>query len=207
MDGISKALEAHYTARFLEHGPTPRGVDWNREADVHLRYEKMLAVADGTPADDAATWLDVGCGYGGLYEYAASRGRSLRYSGIDVSAPMIESGRSQFADASFRCSDVFDVPAGEAFDYVVCCGILTQKLTATNREMDVFAQRLIQAMFALCKRGVAFNVMTTKVNFTVPNLYYKSPLELLGYCMESVTPRVRLDHSYPLYEYTLYLYK
>ena len=207
MDSISKALEAHYTAKFLEHGATPAGVDWGRSEDVQLRYDKMLEVAQGRPSTGAETWLDVGCGYGGLLEHARTRERSLRYTGIDVSAPMIESARRQFPGAQFFHVDALEFRPETTFDYVVCSGILTQKLTASSRDMDVFAQQLIRTMFGLCTVGIAFNVMSTKVNFTVPNLYYKSPLELLGFCIETVTPRVRLDHAYPLYEYTLFLYK
>lgn len=211
MDPISRDLQAHYTAKFAEHGPTPRGVDWNRTADVELRYEKMLAVARDNAA--GATWLDVGCGYGGLLEYAGRTGRELAYTGIDVSAPMIEFAARQFPAARFECADLFDLPAGglpaggPGFDYVVCNGILTQKLGAGIQDMERFARRLIQAMFALCRRGAAFNVMTSRVNFTAPNLFYKSPVEMLAFCLDEVTTRVLLDHSYPLYEYTVYLYR
>ena len=62
-------------------------------------------------------------------------------------------------------------------------------------------------MFELCEKAVAFNVMTTKVNFFSNNLYYRNPAELLSWCMNEITPYFRLDHSYPLFEYTLYLFR
>jgi 2-polyprenyl-3-methyl-5-hydroxy-6-metoxy-1,4-benzoquinol methylase len=178
MDRITAALKQHYSTTFAEHGATARGVDWGRDADVALRYDKMLAVletanVDGGEARSRASLLDVGCGYGGLFAHASERQIRLDYTGIDV----------------------------------VCNGILTQKLTTSIREMDVYAQAMIKRMFELCRRGIAFNLMTNKVNFTVENLYYRSPVELLAYCLADITDRVRLDHSYKLYEYTVYLYR
>jgi hypothetical protein len=49
--------------------------------------------------------------------------------------------------------------------------------------------------------------MTTKVNYFSNNLYYKNPAELLSWCITEITPYIRIDHAYPLYEYTVYLYR
>jgi hypothetical protein len=60
-------------------------------------------------------------------------------------------------------------------DYVVCAGILTMKLTASILDMNKYAARLIRKMFALCKVGIAFDIMTNQVNFMAENAYYRSP--------------------------------
>jgi hypothetical protein len=98
---------------------------------------------------------------------------------------------------------------------VVCNAILTQKLVASITEMDGFAKRLILKMFEVCREGIAFNLMSNQVNFTVGNLFYKSPLEMFAFCLGEVSPRVRLDHGYSslasgrgkYYDYTVYIYK
>ena len=173
MDHITAVLRAHYSKTFSRHGATPRGVDWNRAEDVTRRYDQMLAVMDPvrTGGSETISLLDVGCGYGGLYEYANDRGLQLRYTGIDVVADMIRHAQTHFPAARFACADIFQFDPAESFDYVVCNGILTQKLTAGVREMDAFAHRLIKKLYALCRFGVAFNLMTTKVNFMAENLY------------------------------------
>jgi hypothetical protein len=73
--------------------------------------------------------------------------------------------------------------------------------------MDVFLRCLVAKMFGQCRIGIAFNVMTTHVNFMAPNLYYRNPSELLAWCMTELTTKIKMDHAYPLFEYTLYLYK
>lgn len=212
MDRITAALKDHYSGTFAEHGATARGVDWGRDSDLALRYDKMLAVLEPTEGSDSrsearVSLLDVGCGYGGLYEHALSRGIGLDYHGIDVVPKMIEHAEERFPTGHLACRDVFDQTLGDRYDYVVCNGILTQKLTTSIREMDVYAQAMIKRLFELCRRGVAFNLMTNKVNFMVDNLYYRSPVELLAFCFAEVTDRVKLDHSYKLYDYTVYLYR
>ena len=187
-------------------------MDWGRDSDLALRYDKMLAVMEAPPAahdaqENGVSFLDVGCGYGGLYDRARARGISFDYAGIDVVPEMIDHARRSIPNGRFACNDVFDEAIRDQYDYVVCNGILTQKLTTSIREMDVYAQNMIRRLFALCRRGVAFNVMTNKVNFTVDNLYYKSPVELLAFCFAEITDNVKIDHSYKLYDYTVYLYR
>ncbi len=206
MDPISKALAEHYAEKFSVHGPSAEGVDWGSDpARVTLRYEKMLNVL--RPTTNTSSILDVGCGYGGLQQYATSKQLELDYTGIDVAANMIEWATNNVSPGKFIYADLLDYEFDREFDYVVCNGILTQKLEAAGLEMDRFAGRLIRRMFSLSTIGVAFNVMTTKVNYYSNNLYYRNPAELLSWCLSEITPHVRLDHSYPLFEYTTYLYR
>ena len=41
MDSITKKLKQYYSRKFSEYGASPKGVDWNREKDVLIRYNKM----------------------------------------------------------------------------------------------------------------------------------------------------------------------
>jgi len=215
MDPITSSLERHYGRCFAEHGPVPRGVDWGPDAsDTALRYDRMLAVTAGFEGGaergaGRATLLDVGCGYGGLWAHARQRGLDLSYTGIDVCAPMIDHARRAHPEARFERRDLFDGPGlidAHRHDFVVCNGILTQKLDASIREMDAFARRVVERLYARCRVGVAVNFMTNQVNFMAANLFYKSPSEALTHAL-ALTPKVRLDHAYPLYEFTLYLYR
>jgi SAM-dependent methyltransferase len=204
VDPISEVLGRHYAETFARHGPTPQGVDWGTDASrALLRLDKMLAVMGAEPG---ATLLDVGCGYGGLLAHALGKGFRIDYTGIDVAENMIQWATANMPLGRFVYGDVLDHPFAGTFDYVVCNGILTQKLQVPGLEMDRFARRLIRRLFELARCGLAFNVMTTKVNYFAPNLYYRNPAELLSWCMSEITPHVRLDHAYPLYEYTMYLY-
>ena len=108
MDPIIKALSEHYAEKFSAHGSTSEGVDWGPDqAKAFLRYQKMLNVADFANGNRASL-LDVGCGYGGLQQYAISKNVTLEYTGIDVAGNMIEWAKANLSDGNFIEGDVLD---------------------------------------------------------------------------------------------------
>lgn len=87
---------------------------------------------------------------------------------------MIDHGNKRHPDARFATVSIFEFDPGHSFDYVVCNGVLTEKLDVSFLAFDQFVRRVVRRMFDLAGRGIAFNLMTTQVNFTAPNLFYKS---------------------------------
>jgi SAM-dependent methyltransferase len=207
MQEISSTLREHYKKTFLSHGATSKGVDWgDNEITATIRQNKMLEVIR-TPPHLGISLLDVGCGYGALADIVDKNKLNVSYTGIDLVEEMIAEAIKRHPDKNFKIGDILETQI-EPTDYVICNGILTQKLSASTLKMNEFAQRLIKRMFDICTVGLAFNVMSTFVNFQKENLYYRNPVELAGWCMSELTPHVRLDCAYKLwYEYTIFLYK
>lgn len=218
MDSITETLKNYYTRTFMDFGATAKGVDWNDETELRVRYDKMLAVLQKDFVSDfpsPPSMLDVGCGWGGLLEHIQSLNMAIDYTGIDVVSEMIDAGGIAFPDGCFKHGDIFDVKENESYDFVVCNAILTQKLGVSVPEMERFTKRIAVKMFELCRHGIAFNLMSTRVNYMVDNLYYQNPVELLSWLLTELSPRVRLDHGYSslnsgvgkFYDYTVYVYK
>jgi SAM-dependent methyltransferase len=207
MHEISRHLQEHYRQTFLAHGPTSKGVDWgDKEWAAILRQHKMLEIIR-EPIKDRVSLLDVGCGYGALVDLIERLELPIDYTGIDIVGEMIASARAVHPDSCFINGDIMEHSFG-TFDYVVCNGILTQKLNASTLTMNNYAQQLVRKAFSLCRRGIAFNQMSTFVNFQKENLYYRNPAEMLAWCMSEITPHARIDCAYELwYEYTVFLYK
>jgi hypothetical protein len=71
----------------------------------------------------------------------------------------------------------------------------------------------IKKMYEVCGKGVAFNAMSTYVDFQADDLYYSDPLEIFDYCKRNLTRKVVLRHDYLVkensipFEYAIYLYK
>jgi 2-polyprenyl-3-methyl-5-hydroxy-6-metoxy-1,4-benzoquinol methylase len=216
MDQITQTLKSYYAGTFAEYGATAKGVDWGNEQELLVRYDKMLSVLakDFAELPMAPTMLDVGCGWGGLLRRAQTLEIPLRYSGIDVVGPMVEYGQKEFPNAEFICGDVFEMHDIQ-YDFVACNAILTQKLSVSIPEMERFSRKLILKMFELCRHGIVFNMMSTRVNFMVNNLFYQNPMELMSWLLTDVSPRVRLDHGYSslinckgkFFDFTVYVYK
>ncbi len=216
MDQITQTLKNYYARTFDEYGATAKGVDWGDEQELLIRYDKMLAVLakDFAELPASPSLLDVGCGWGGLLRRAQVLKIPLQYSGIDVVDTMVEYGNKEFPDAEFICGDVFEL-SDVQYDFVACNAILTQKLSVSIPEMERFSKKLIVKMFELCRHGIVFNMMSTRVNFMVNNLFYQNPMELVSWLLTDVSPRVRLDHGYSsllngkgkFFDFTVYVYK
>jgi hypothetical protein len=65
---------------------------------------------------------------------------------------------------------------------------------------------MLAASFATCIRGVAANMTTSYVDYEDPQLHYFSPENVFRHC-QTLTRRVALRHEYPLYEFTIFLYR
>jgi 2-polyprenyl-3-methyl-5-hydroxy-6-metoxy-1,4-benzoquinol methylase len=217
MDNITQTFKDYYAKTFQQHGATAKGVDWGDEMELLLRYDKILAVLqkDFMEPPQCVSLLDVGCGWGGLVKRAGEMNLSLDYTGIDVVAEMIDYGKKTFPGSSFRDQDIFAMDEPQAYDFVVCNAILTQKLDASNIQMERYSRELVRKMFELCRHGIAFNMMSTRVNFMVGNLFYQNPSELFAWLLSEISPRVRFDHGYSslasgrgkFYDFTVYVYR
>lgn len=207
MEQVTKTLHNHYRETFILHGATSKGVDWgDKEWAALLRQSKMLEVIKNTGKSNVS-FLDVGCGYGALADIIKNKALPIDYTGIEVVQEMLEVAQKNHPNYQFIHGDILKAEVSR-YDYVVCNGILTQKLDTPILEMNKFAQGLIRRLFEICNCGVAFNLMSTFVNFQSDNLYYRNPAELMAWCMSELTPHVRIDCAYELwYEYTVYLYK
>jgi SAM-dependent methyltransferase len=207
MGEITATLHDYYAKCFAEHGANPRGVDWHNWQSLALHYDKMLAVIEPERAARSVSLLDVGCGFGGLLDHAAAKGIVLDYTGIDIVSAMVQHGEQRHPEAKFAVANVFDFDPGRSFNYVVCNGVLTEKLDVSIMKFDEFVRRMVRRMFGFADRGIAFNLMTTHVNFTAPNLFYKNPLEMIAFCTAELSSKFKIDHAYPHYDYTMYVYR
>lgn len=208
-DSISLALANYYLECFEKFGAEPRGVGWGPDQRDHeLRLDVLLeGISRASVGNPAPTLLDVGCGYGSLLDRAINREVGIDYSGIDMCEPMINEARKRHPNANWIVGDFMKEPVAGRYDFVVSNGVLTQKLEATSHEMDEFLKLFVAKMFDAARVGVAFNVMTSFVDFEEPNLYYREPSGLLNWCMTELSPKVILNCAYPLFEFTVFLYR
>ena len=199
-------LKKHFKELYKMHGNSPKSVHWTDTKTQEKRFEILLEIDK-----NIESLIDVGCGLGDMYEYLLKRGFKGRYCGTDFVEEFIESARQKFtsANAVFKLNDIKneDLPVG--YDYVFLSGVFNNKMEG-NKE---FMINTINKMYAACKKGVAFNSMSTYVDYQDEILYYTNPLEIFDYCKRNLTRKVVLRHDYLVkensvpYEYAIYLYK
>lgn len=204
---ITNSLKVYYAKKFKDHGANSFGVDWGDEEKAEIRYNAMFNLVMNT--SEEISILDVGSGYGGFYEFLTKRIdiNKVNFSGIDIVEEMIDHAIKTYPKAKFLVGDVLNESfVNEKYDFIVCNGILTQKLSASDKEMEEYMISLIKKMFDLCKVGIAFNTMSDMVDFKLDgNFHY--PVEKMFKLASSISRHIKIDHAYPLYEYTTYIYK
>lgn len=206
MDPVSRVLGEHYRETFERYGPTSSGVDWGNHSDRHmLRVARSLdqvrhRVVDST---QPLSLLDVGCGYGATRQFIEEAKIDVLYTGIDLVAEMIDFARASWPTDTWIQDDFMSWSPDVAFDFVVCNGVLTQKLAISDEAMSDFFERFVWRMWSACDVGITFNVMSSVANFYAPNLYYRKPDDVLNWCQAHLSRSLIIDHGYGLYEFTV----
>ncbi len=203
-DSIVAACEG-YLERY---GDSHLGVGWTKsQGDADLRYDVMLGVV--RESDTEISLLDFGCGLSHLYEHTLATGRRrIRYSGLDLSERFLELSRAKFPDVDYYLLDLLERPdALPSFDYVIANGVFTQKVDNAFDAMWRYFTELVLAIFAKAKRGIAFNVMSTQVDWQRDDLFYLPFDALAAFLTSEVSRHFVVRHDYGLYEYTVYVYR
>jgi hypothetical protein len=92
-------------------------------------------------------------------------------------------------------------------DYVVNCGLFTVSGGTDPARWWEYCRAVIGRMFELSHVGIAFNMMTSHVDYRDDHLFYAKPGDVVDFCADSLSRRVVLRHDYPLYEFTVYVYR
>jgi len=146
---------------------------------------------------------DWGCGYGAMFGYLDGVfGTAMtRYTGYDISQEMLAAAKTKCADARAVFVNGGDVTT-EA-DYTFVSGTFNVKLEASDEEWDAYIKRHLEAMYAKSSRGIAFNLLTSHVDWKQDNLFYADPGNFVDFCKRQLSRYVTLVHDYQLFEWTM----
>ncbi len=203
LGALERAVVDHYESALRRHGPTARGMDWKDEASQRLRFAVLCEGCDLR----GKSVHEIGAGAGHLLDFRAERGFDSAYSGSDLSEKMVAAARVRHPEAAFEQRDLLRDPPVERFDAVLASGVFNVKLHHSDEAWWNYVQRMIRAMFAQCREVTAFNLMTDRVDFRSENLFYANPAAVLEFCRTELSRYVSLRLDYPLYEYTVHVYR
>ena len=198
MSADYRKLAQFYDQKYDEYGLDVRSVGWGNVESQTLRFSVLCDIAN--LADTSV--CDLGCGFGDLSKYLQSRFNNVSYYGIDLSVKMIAQARKCYPGFRFQIEDILEEPQGIKYDYVLSSGSLSYKLEHHEQYVD----RMLRAMFAMSNKGVAVNFLSSYVDYQLGKNFHLSPEKAFEWG-RGITPYVALRHDYPLYEFTLYLYR
>lgn len=200
----------HYESCFEKYGDTHKGVDWPNPEDANKRYRVMLELQkfDPQPNNGNPSVLDFGCGTAHMLEYMNKNNfNNWSYTGLDISPKFVEVCKTKFPDTSFYCTDILKEPfTMETVDYVVMNGVFTEKRALSFDEMYNYFTQMLEKVFALAKKGIAFNAMSKAVDWERDDLFHL-PIDLLVcFLSKKLSRNFIIRNDYGLYEFTTYVY-
>ncbi len=204
LDKVAK----HYTETLRKHGTVPLSVGWKDEASQRLRFEKLVQVMSTKKGiKQRICCNDFGCGYGAMFHYLNTLDSVVleHYYGYDISEEMIVAARKAIADqkAEFICAPRVTQEA----DYSFVSGTFNVKMEASDELWCEYMKNTLLDMSKLSRFGLAFNALTTYVDWKEEYLYYADPFEFFDFCKRNISRYVSLLHDYPLFEWTILVRK
>jgi SAM-dependent methyltransferase len=184
---------------FLKHGDSPEAVQSSLEGQ-QFRHNRLLQIADLR----GRRILDLGCGLGHLYPALVQRFGKVDYTGIDIVDETIDYAAKKYSEARFICRDVLTQGLDDLapYEYVLISAIFNNAIPNAT----LFLKEMISTVFKHCSLGLGFNFISTLVNYTDPELAYHDPLEVLGFCLKELSPRVSMHHHYERCDVAVFVY-
>lgn len=168
---------------------------WDDPQKQHYRFCELLEFVDLASNGDISV-LDVGCGNGELYCYLNERGFCGSYSGVDINRVLIEEARSRFPQASFAHVDEGTI---EPHDYVLMSGLFN----ADAGQTEQWVHDVLRRYFALCKKALVFNAISSYVNRRDEHLFYLPPAKIVDFVARQLSPVFELRHGFLPFNYTV----
>lgn len=203
-DAIPKTLTGIrdlYAGNLAEHGLSSKSVGWKDDWSHLLRFERLARIVDRDGSD--YTVNDWGCGYGAMFGYLDRLpGARLReYLGYDISQEMIDAAKAHCDPARSRF--MLGPEVTEEADYSFVSGTFNVKLQASDADWDAYVKRHLSAIYAKSRKGLAFNLLTSYVDWKAENLFYADPNGFFDFCKRHLSRHVTLVHDYALFEWTI----
>ena len=201
-----RQLSIHYDILAKTHCYSPHAV---QQSSAETQERRLNVLLEGFANLKYKKILDFGCGTGHLLRVLQQQGFAGEYVGYDISAELIKLALEHNVGGRFELRNIFERPPEESFDLVFVSGVFNNDV-GHNED---FMQEALSLLFAAAKDGLAFNCLSTFVDFKSEGLYYFDPCKVFTFCKEQLTPCVTLRHDYEVkpgvlpFEFSCYLHK
>jgi SAM-dependent methyltransferase len=191
-------LIKNYQQLFREHGPTSLAAQCSPEGQ-RMRFDELTRIADLS----GSKVLDLGCGIADFYPILSEKFPGLRYTGVDLVPEVIEYARAKYPEAMFECQDILQDPLEQTYDYILISGMFNNAVPGASE----FFKSMVSAAFQNVRRGLAFNFISTHVNFVAEDMAYHDPADVLNFCINQLSRKTALFHHYDRCDVSVFVYR
>ncbi len=204
--GMLLPVTTAYRIQYSKNGATPKGVFWSNADNVRKRFEILCRVFD--PEDIArgeASIIDLGCGYGALYDYLKAHPvmHGGEYRGYDICESLLDACKTRIKDP--RASFYLNMHATRPADYSIVSGTFNLKMDANEADWLTYTQISLKALWAQTDKAMAFNMLDIADAAPMDGLYYADPQVFEAFCRGNLSDNVTLVSGYELPDFTIYV--
>lgn len=198
---LANLIESYKTL-FDYHGYSPKSLGW-KNGKQFLRFHQLTA----TWQLKGSTWLDVGCGFGDFIKFLRfSEVDDFHYTGIDIVSEFVEFAKNKHtrSNCNFLNDSFLNKKFIDKYDYVIASGTFNSKVNGLNGYEYIEAN--MSKMFALCKKAVAIDFITNRVDYKHEHNFNSNPEKILSLAYK-LSKRVVLRNDYLPFEFAVIIYK
>ena len=201
MEAVDRdAYVERYERRLAEHGHAPETLGW-RPGREQARFG---VVADVVAETGARSLLDVGCGFADLLDFLREQGWDGDYHGIDLVPGLLAEARRRHPSLPLDEADIAGYEPGRTFDVVVASGVFNYELQAEDNRDHI--ARSVARMFALARRAICVDFLTTAVDYRHPGAWHTDPAWALD-LGRGLSERAELRQDYLPFEFALVVHR
>lgn len=177
-------------------------IGWGSKKSQKLRFEVLTSGLDL----NNKTVLDFGCGFGDLYSFIQEKNNNKlkKYVGIDICKEFILYNNKKYRkinNVNFLNFDLNEIKHNH-YDYCFMSGTLNLKIGNNYKELI----SKLKMMYKMSKIACGINLLSTNVDYKNPKDFHYNPSKVIGIA-QKISPKFIIRHDYPLYEFTLHLFK
>ena len=167
-------IERIFSARLEEYGDGPECAEHSDRISQEKRMEILTCIGDFK----SSSILDFGCATGHLNTYLKREHNfGGRYTGYDLSSKMINKARQNHPESKFEVRNILDRGVGETFDYILISGTFNDQ---TGDNWD-WMRECLRILFKNARKAIAFNNLSTYVDYQDKHLFYVDPEKLFSF--------------------------
>lgn len=190
-----------YEGRLRRFGYSPETLGWGKQGRQEIRFgvltQPILESLD-------SSLLDVGCGFGDLYDYLVAHGWKGSYCGIDIVPGLLRVARERHPELDLRELDITASDLDlESYDFVVATGMFNARLKVGENLKHI--EHALLSMRRIAKVAICVDFMSTYVDYQHEEGWHTDPAWALR-LGKKLSRRVMLRHDYMPYEFALFVY-
>ncbi len=194
-------LEQYYTENYKKNGYAPASLGW-KKGKQDIRFDILTSQYNC----ESKYILDIGCGFGDLNKILQKKFNKYKYLGIDIFNEFIVKAKDIYVApyTEFKKINILDMKDIENFDFAIASG--TFNIAVNGIDKYEYIEQIIKKTLTICKDGLAFDFLSDKVEYTLPETFHYAPEKILSIAYK-YSRNIILRNDYMPFEFSLFIFK